>query len=129
MFEDNFTNVTVKDYQFKRSFKQSEVIHLRYRNDKLSLLIDGLFTDYGDLFGRILSSQKRKNQIHLEQLIWTCSLQRAKNTNQNCKSSLITCTKRLEKKMSLLFHNKLCFKYAETSGEQILGRVWRKLIK
>nr|WP_257209206.1 phage portal protein [Bacillus toyonensis] len=63
VFEDTFTNVTVKDYQFKRSFKQSEVIHLRYRNDKLSPLIDGLFTDYGDLFGRILSSQKRKNQI------------------------------------------------------------------
>ncbi|MBJ8113945.1 phage portal protein, partial [Bacillus cereus group sp. N6] len=55
--------VTVKEYQFKRSFKQSEVMHVRYRNDKLAPLIDGLFTDYGDLFGRILSSQKRKNQI------------------------------------------------------------------
>ena len=63
VFEDIFTNVTVKDYLFKRSFKQSEVIHLKYRNDKLSPLIDGLFADYGDLFGRILNSQKRKNQV------------------------------------------------------------------
>lgn len=63
VFEDTFTNVVVKDYEFKRNFKQSEVIHLKYRNDKLSPLIDGLFADYGDLFGRILSSQKRKNQI------------------------------------------------------------------
>ncbi|MDC2864663.1 phage portal protein [Bacillus sp. BP-3] len=63
VFEDTFTNVMVKDYEFKRSFKQSEVIHLKYRNDKLSPLIDGLFTDYGDLFGRILNSQKRKNQV------------------------------------------------------------------
>ena len=63
VFEDTFTNVVVKDYEFKISFKQSEVIHLKYRNDKLSPLIDGLFSDYGDLFGRILSSQKRKNQI------------------------------------------------------------------
>ncbi|MEH6891962.1 phage portal protein [Bacillus sp. JJ864] len=63
VFEDIFTNVTVKDYLFKRSFKQSEVIHLKYRNDKLSTLIDGLFADYGDLFGRILNSQKRKNQV------------------------------------------------------------------
>ncbi|RWS44115.1 phage portal protein [Bacillus mycoides] len=63
VFEDTFTNVIVKDYEFKRSFQQSEVIHLKYRNDKLSPLIDGLFTDYGDLFGRILNSQKRKNQI------------------------------------------------------------------
>ncbi|WP_459213407.1 phage portal protein [Bacillus tropicus] len=63
VFEDTFTDVRVKDYTFKRSFKQSEVIHLKYRNDKLSPLIDGLFTDYGDLFGRILNSQKRKNQV------------------------------------------------------------------
>ncbi|MDA1681025.1 phage portal protein [Bacillus cereus group sp. TH152-1LC] len=63
VFEDIFTDVRVKDYTFKRSFKQSEVIHLKYRNDKLSPLIDGLFEDYGDLFGRILNSQKRKNQV------------------------------------------------------------------
>ncbi|HFU7086121.1 TPA: phage portal protein [Bacillus cereus] len=63
VFEDTFTDVRVKDYTFKRNFKQSEVIHLKYRNDKLSPLIDGLFADYGDLFGRILNSQKRKNQV------------------------------------------------------------------
>ncbi|PGT20748.1 phage portal protein [Bacillus cereus] len=63
VYEDTFTDVIVKDYTFKRSFKQSEVIHLKYRNDKLSPLIDGLFADYGDLFGRILNSQKRKNQV------------------------------------------------------------------
>jgi HK97 family phage portal protein len=63
VLEDYFSNVIVKDYEFKRSFKQSEVIHLRYANEKLTPLIDGIYADYGDLFGRILSSQKRKNQI------------------------------------------------------------------
>lgn len=63
VYEDTFTNVTVKDFMFKRSFKQSEVIHLKYRNEKLTPLINSLFTDYGDLFGRILNAQKRKNQI------------------------------------------------------------------
>nr|WP_285846115.1 phage portal protein [Metabacillus idriensis] len=63
VFEDTFTKVTVKDYVFKRSFKQNEVIHLRYRNENLSPLVDSLFADYGDLFGKILNSQKRKNQI------------------------------------------------------------------
>jgi HK97 family phage portal protein len=63
VYEDIFTNVTVKDFTFKRSFKQDEVIHLRYKNENLAPLIDSLFTDYGDLFGRILNSQKRKNQI------------------------------------------------------------------
>lgn len=63
VMEDTFTKVRVKEYEFKRSFRQSEVFHLRYSNESLSPLIDGLFTDYGDLFGRILNSQKRKNQI------------------------------------------------------------------
>jgi len=63
VYEDIFTNVTVKDFTFKRSYKQNEVIHLRYRNEKLAPLIDSLFADYGDLFGSVLSSQKRKNQV------------------------------------------------------------------
>ncbi|WP_226677212.1 phage portal protein [Mesobacillus jeotgali] len=63
VLEDTFTKVKVKEYEFKRAFKQSEVFHLRYKNESLSPLIDGLFNDYGDLFGRIMSSQKRKNQI------------------------------------------------------------------
>lgn len=63
VFEDTFTNVTVKDYTFKRIFPQNKVIHLRYRNERLTPLINSLFSDYGDLFGKILNSQKRKNQI------------------------------------------------------------------
>lgn len=63
VFEDTFTQVFVKGYEFKRAFKQSEVMHLRYTNENLTPLIDSLFKDYGDLFGRILGSQKRKNQI------------------------------------------------------------------
>lgn len=63
VFEDTFTNVIVRDYEFKRSFRQSEVLHLKYRNEKLAPLVDGLFKDYVDLFGSVLSSQKRKNQV------------------------------------------------------------------
>ncbi|MRX70853.1 phage portal protein [Bacillus lacus] len=63
VWEDTFFNVRIKDYEFQRIFKQSEVLHLRYKNEELSPLIDSLFNDYGDLFGRILSAQKRKNQI------------------------------------------------------------------
>jgi HK97 family phage portal protein len=63
VLEDTFSKVKIKEYEFKRTFKQNEVLHLRYSNEKLAPLIDGLFADYGELFGRILSSQKRKNQI------------------------------------------------------------------
>lgn len=63
VYEDIFSKVVVKDYEFKRSFMQSEIMHLRYRNEHLAPLIDGIFKDYGELFGRIVNSQKRKNQI------------------------------------------------------------------
>src|SRR5690606_32279742 len=63
VYEDIFSNVVVRDFEFTRTFKQSEVIHLRYSNERLAPLIDSLFTDYGDLFGRILAGQMRKNQI------------------------------------------------------------------
>ena len=63
VLDDTFTKVIVKDYEFKRSFRQNEVIHLRYKNESLAPLIDGLFKDYGELFGKILNFQKRKNQI------------------------------------------------------------------
>lgn len=63
LYEDTYTNVLVGDHEYQRTFKQSEVIHIKYRNDKLMPLIDSLFNDYGSLFGSILASQKRKNQI------------------------------------------------------------------
>lgn len=63
VYEDIFSKVLVKDFKFQRVFKQSEVLHLRYSNEKLSPLIDSLYVDYGDLFGRLLNSQKRKNQV------------------------------------------------------------------
>lgn len=63
VYEDSFTNVVVRDYEFKDVFKQSEVIHIKYSNERLSPLIDSLFDDYGELFGRVLEGQKRKNQI------------------------------------------------------------------
>jgi HK97 family phage portal protein len=63
VLEDYFSKVVVKEYEFKKRFQQHEVIHLRYSNEKLSALVDGLFKDYGELFGQMIDSQKRKSQI------------------------------------------------------------------
>ena len=61
--EDVFSQVTVNGFTFPGTFVQSEVLHIKYANERLSPLIDALYTDYGELFGRILNSQKRKSQI------------------------------------------------------------------
>lgn len=63
VYENTFSKVKVGDYEFKRTFNQSDVMHLKYANKNLQPLIDGIFKDYGDLFGTVFNSQKRKNQI------------------------------------------------------------------
>lgn len=63
VYDDLFEDVVVKDYVFKRNFKMDEVVYLNYNNDKLQRFVDGLFGDYGELFGRMMDTQLRKNQI------------------------------------------------------------------
>ena len=63
IFEDTFRDVTVRSYTFKRTYKMSEVIYLKYSNERLSSLIESLYNDYEGLFARVLDFQMRKNQI------------------------------------------------------------------
>ncbi|EJR56197.1 HK97 family phage portal protein [Bacillus cereus VD107] len=115
VFEDTFTNVVVKNYEFKGSFKQSEVIHLKYRNDKLSPLIDGLFADYGDLFGRILSSQKRKNQIR-GTVDMDMLAAKSKEHQSKLQEFIDNMYKAIGEKDVAIIPQQPGFKYAESSG-------------
>ncbi|QOS92525.1 phage portal protein [Peribacillus sp. JNUCC41] len=63
LYPDTFESVMVKNYQFKRSFKMDEVIYLNYNNERLTKFLDGLFTDYGELFGRMMEAAMRGYQI------------------------------------------------------------------
>lgn len=63
LYEDVFSDVTVKDYTFQRPFKMNEVIYTEYNNEKLEDFVSGLFSDYGELFGRMIEVSLRNNQI------------------------------------------------------------------
>lgn len=63
LYEDVFKGVTLKGFTFKRGFKMSEVIYLEYNNEDLEQFTDGLFRDYGELFGRVVEVSMRNNQI------------------------------------------------------------------
>lgn len=63
LYPDLFKGVVVKDYEFERSFNMDEVIYLTYNNEKLNTFVDGLFEDYGELFGRMINAQLRNYQI------------------------------------------------------------------
>ena len=63
VYPDTFSNVTVKDYTFKRSFRMDEVIYLTYNNEKLLNYMEAMFDDYADLFSRMIEVSMRNNQI------------------------------------------------------------------
>lgn len=63
LYEDRFSEVVVKDYKFNRSFVMNEVIYLEYNNAKMAGYVDGLFSDYGELFGRMVDRSLRNSQI------------------------------------------------------------------
>lgn len=63
VYQDIFSDVTVKDFTFQRSFNMDEVIYITYNNEKLTRYLDGMFDDYANLFSRMLEVSLRKNQI------------------------------------------------------------------
>lgn len=63
MLPDTFADVIVKGYRFDRKFSREDVIYIPYMNEELQRLATDLLKDYGELFGRIIEQQKRKNQL------------------------------------------------------------------
>lgn len=121
VYEDRFTDVIVRDYEFKDSFKQSEVIHLKYGNEKLSNLLDSLFYDYGDLFGYILKGQKRKNQLRATV---DMDMLAAKSGEKQAKLQefIDNMYEAVEKKDVAIIPQQPGFEYKEQSGNGIAGQ-------
>lgn len=63
LYPDVFEGVVVGEYEFERSFNMDEVVYLTYNNERLNKFTDGLFEDYGEIFGRMISAQMRNYQI------------------------------------------------------------------
>lgn len=63
VYPDVFSDVRVKDYTFKRSFRMDEVVYLKFGNERLSKFMDGMFKDYTNLFNRLVEVNLRSNQI------------------------------------------------------------------
>ncbi|MCM2675585.1 phage portal protein [Alkalicoccobacillus plakortidis] len=63
VYPDIFTDVTIKDYTYNRSFPMDEVIHITHNNEKLTKFMNGMFDDFAELFSRKLEVSLRNNQI------------------------------------------------------------------
>lgn len=121
VYEDLFSEVVVRDYEFKNTFKQSEVIHLKYGNERLSNLLDSLFADYGDLFGMILNGQKRKNQIRATV---DMDMLNAKSKEHQAKLQefINNMYKAIETKDVAIIPQQPGFEYNEKSGNGVAGQ-------
>lgn len=56
-----YSQVTVKEFQFKSDFLESEVIHLKLNNHDVKHLLDGFYKDYGKLIASAQNIYKRSN--------------------------------------------------------------------
>lgn len=63
LYDDIFEHVIVGEYEFERTFKMSDVIYLEYNNESITEMLYGLFSDYGDIFGRLTTANLMNNQI------------------------------------------------------------------
>lgn len=121
VYEDLFTNVVVRDYEFKDTFRQSKVIHLKYGNEKLSRLLDSLFYDYGDLFGHILNGQKRKNQLRATVEMDMIGA-RNKETQAKLQEFIDNMYEAVSKRQFAIIPEQPGFKYQEHSGNGVAGQ-------
>lgn len=63
LYPDKFSGVVVKEFEFERTFNMDDVLYLTYGNKRLDSYLTGLWSDYGELMGRMFDLQLRNNQI------------------------------------------------------------------
>ena len=66
----------------------SEVIYLEYNNESISNMLCGLFSDYGDIFGRLIQANLLNNQIRAT-LSMDANIAMTKESQEKCKVLLI----------------------------------------
>ncbi|MEB6569074.1 phage portal protein [Staphylococcus auricularis] len=63
LYDDIFKNIVVGDYKLERNYLMKEVIYLVFSNSTLASYLNGLFRDYGQIFGRMIKMNLMSNQI------------------------------------------------------------------
>ncbi|MEC1778409.1 phage portal protein [Schinkia azotoformans] len=61
LFENKYTDVTIGDFTFDKSFNESSVIHLKLNDRNIMQVIDSLYTSYGKLLSSAMNIYKRSN--------------------------------------------------------------------
>lgn len=63
LYEDTFTQVTIKDFTFNRSFKQSEVLYFQLSEVDMRKVVNGLYESYAKLITYSMNAYKRSKGV------------------------------------------------------------------
>lgn len=121
MVDDIFKQVTVKDYVFSRSFARRDVIYINYMNKELQELATSLLGDYGELFGRIVETQKRKNQLRASISIDSNSIDLNAESQVRLQAVVDRIYKRISTRSVALIPEQKGIKYTELSKQTASG--------
>lgn len=61
LYENLYSNIVIDGYQIARSYKESEVIHLKLHNQQVKTIVDQVYTGYGELIEYSKKNYKRSN--------------------------------------------------------------------
>lgn len=115
LYPDTFRGVTIGTYQYQRSFSMDDVIYLTYGNEKLDRYVNGLWSDYGELIGRMYNLQLRNNQIRAR-IKANMTIGTQKEKQQELQSFIDKIYKSFEKKSIAVVPDTNGFEYEELSN-------------
>jgi len=64
LYDDLFSQVSVGDFTFARTFARSEVLYFQLQNTDVKRIVDGLYTSYGQLIQYSMSGYKKSRGMH-----------------------------------------------------------------
>lgn len=76
LYQTFFTNVSVKDLNFKKTYFMEDVFYLKLNNSKIKKLIDNVYSSYGTLISQCINDYKKSKGIRGKVKITTAWSQR-----------------------------------------------------
>lgn len=66
LYPDVYTNVTVGDFVFNRTFNADEVFHFKLKNERLEMFTSSIYNDYEEIIGQMFTSSMLSNQLRFK---------------------------------------------------------------
>lgn len=66
LYPNVYTNVTVGNFMFNRTFNADEVFHFRLKNERLEMFTSSIYNDYEEIIGQMFTASMLSNQLRFK---------------------------------------------------------------